>query len=103
MALSYVPPGVLPANEIQASPQASNVTSQVVPIIIGEARGYQTYSESIQLSGTVLQNLSKRGIDVATNGTALYNLAVTATNPVTFESISPANFIVQKVSSGTDP
>lgn len=101
MALSYVPPGVLPATEITATPQASNVASQVVPIIIGEASGYQTFSENIELSGTVAVNFAKRGIDVATNGTALYNLAVTATNPVNFESISPANFIVQKVSNGT--
>lgn len=101
MALSYVPPGVLPATEVITTPQASNVTSQVVPIIIGEASGYQTFSENIQLSGTTAVNFSKRGIDVATNGTALYNLAVTATNPVNFESISPANFIVQKVSNGT--
>ena len=101
MALSYVPPGVLPATEITATPQASNVTSQVVPIIIGEASGYQTFSEGIQLSGTTASNFAKRGIDVATNGTTLYNLAVTATNPVNFESISPANFIVQKVSNGT--
>lgn len=101
MALSYVPPGVLSVTEVMATPQASNVVSQVVPIIIGEASGYQTHSENIQLSGTTAVNFSKRGIDVSTNGTTLYNLAVTATNPVNFESISPANFIVQKVSNGT--
>jgi len=101
MALSYVPPGVLPAIEVISTPQAPNVTSQVVPIIIGEASGYQTFSENIQLSGTTAVNFSKKGIDVSTNGTALYNLAVTGTNPVTFESVSPANYIVELVSSGT--
>jgi len=101
MALSYVPPGVLPAIEVTATPQAPNVASQVVPIIIGEASGYQTISENIQLSGTTAVNFSKKGIDVSTNGTALYNLAFATTNPVTFESVSPANYIVQKVSNGT--
>lgn len=101
MALSYVPPGVLPVTEVMATPVASNVASQVIPIIIGEANGYQTFSEPKQLSGTAAVNFSKRGIDVITNGTTLLNLAVTATNPVNFESISPANFIVEKVSNGT--
>ena len=101
MALSYVPPGVLPAQEIQATPLAPNVASQVVPVIIGEAAGYQTYSENIGLSGTVASLLTKHGIKTSVYGDNLRNLAVTVVNPSTFESISPANFMVRKVSSGT--
>jgi hypothetical protein len=101
MALSYVPPGVLPAREILSSPQASNVSSQVVPVIIGEAEGKQSYSENIVLSGTTPVNFTNKGLDVTTNGSNLLNLAVTATNPVTYESISPANYVVELVSSGT--
>ena len=102
MALSYVPPGVLPAQEIQASPLAPNVASQTVPIIIGEAAGYQTYSENIQLSGTTPVNLAKRGLNVSEYGTTLYNLAVTVTNPNNdFNSVGPANYFIQYVSAGT--
>lgn len=101
MALSYVPPGVLPVKEIQASPQASNVASQIVPIIIAEAEGYQTYSENKTLTGTAAVNLTKKGLVTSPNGTALLNLAVTVVNPSNFETISPANFVVQKVSAGT--
>jgi hypothetical protein len=101
MALSYVPPGVLPVVEIQATPQVPTSVSQAIPVIIGEATGYQTYSENKTLSGTTPVNLNKKGLSTSLNGTALLNLAVTATNPVTFESISPANYIVKLVSAGT--
>ena len=101
MALSYVPPGVLPVKEIQASPQASNVASQIVPIIIAEAEGYQTYSENKTLTGTAAVNLTKKGLVTSPNGDDLLNLAVTVVNPSNFETISPANFVVQKVSAGT--
>lgn len=101
MALSYVPPGVLPVKEIQASPQASNVASQIVPIIIAEAEGYQTYSENKTLAGTTAVNLNKKGLVTSPNGEYLLNLAVTVVNPSNFETISPANFVVEEVSAGT--
>jgi hypothetical protein len=91
----------LPAREIQAAPLAPNVASQVVPVIIGEAAGYQTYSENVGLSGTAASLLTKHGIKTSVYGNYLRNLAVTVVNPSTFESISPANFMVRKVSSGT--
>lgn len=99
MAMAYVPPGVLPVRELQPSPLTpGNVASQVVPALIGESRGYQTYSESIVLSGTTPVTLSKKGA-ILTSATEP-NLSFTVTKPVSYETIGPANFIIQQ-SAGT--
>jgi hypothetical protein len=95
MAMAYVPPGVLPVRELQPSPLTpGNVTSQVVPVLIGESRGYQTYSESIVLDGTGTVTLAKKGIVIGTATTP--NLSFTVTKPVSYEVIGPGNFIISQ-------
>lgn len=99
MAMAYVPPGVLPVRELQPSPLTpGNVTSQVVPVLIGESRGYQTYSESIVLDGTATVTLAKKGIVIGTATTP--NLSFTVTKPISYEVIGPGNFIISQ-SAGT--
>jgi hypothetical protein len=95
MAMAYVPPGVLPVRELQPSPLTpGNVTSQVVPVLIGESRGYQTYSESIVLDGTATVTLAKKGIVIGTATTP--NLSFTVSKPVSYEVIGPGNFIISQ-------
>ena len=95
MAMAYVPPGVLPVRELQPSPLTpGNITSQVVPVLIGESRGYQTYSESVVLEGTATVTLAKKGIVIGTATTP--NLSFTVTKPVSYEKIGPGNFIISQ-------
>lgn len=95
MAMAYVPPGVLPVRELQPSPLTpGNVTSQVVPVLIGEARGFQTQSENVVLNGTASVNLSRKGAVLLDS--AVPNLSFTVTNPVTYEPIGPGNFVIQQ-------
>lgn len=99
MAMAYVPPGVLPVRELQPSPLTpGNVTSQVVPVLIGESRGYQTYSESVVLDGTATVTLAKKGIVIGT--ATIPNLSFSVTKPVSYEVIGPGNFIISQ-SAGT--
>jgi hypothetical protein len=93
--MAYVPPGVLPVRELQPSPLTpANVNSQVVPVLIGEARGFQTQSENFVLSGTSSVTLSKKGAIILDD--SVPNLSFTVTNPVTYEPIGPGNFVVQQ-------
>ena len=93
MAMAYVPPGVLPVRELQPSPLVpGNVVSQVTPVLVGYARGYQTYSENVILNGTAGTALAKKGAVI--NDNTLPNLSFTVTKPSTFETIGPANFII---------
>jgi len=95
MAMAYVPPGVLPVRELQPSPLSpGNIASQAIPVLIGEARGYQTYSENVVLSGTTTVTLAKEGIVLDSSATP--NLSFTVTKPSTFETIGPANFIISQ-------
>lgn len=95
MAMAYVPPGVLPVRELQPSPLTpGNVTSQVIPVLIGESRGYQTYSESVVLDGTATITLAKKGIVIGSATTP--NLSFTVTKPVSYETIGPGNFIISQ-------
>jgi len=95
MAMAYVPPGVLPVRELQPSPLTpGNVPSQVVPVLIGESRGYQTYSENVVLDGTATVTLGKKGIVIGTATTP--NLSFTVTKPVSYEVIGPGNFIINQ-------
>lgn len=101
MAMAYVPPGVLPVRELQPSPLTpGNVTSQVVPVLIGESRGYQTYSESIVLDGTAEVTLAQKGIVIGTATTP--NLSFTVTKPVSYEVIGPGNFIAGTAAGTAD-
>jgi hypothetical protein len=93
MAMAYVPPGVLPVRELQPSPLTpTNIASTIVPVIMGEARGYQTISENVVLSGTTPATLSKRGAVIGS--ATIPNLSFTVTKPSTYEAIGPANFII---------
>jgi len=99
MAMAYVPPGVLPVRELQSSPLVpGNILSQVTPVLIGAARGYQTFSENVILNGTANSTLAKRGIIL--DDATLPNLSFTVTKPSTFETIGPANFVIT-TSAGT--
>ena len=94
MATPYVPPGVLPVRELQPSPLSpGNVVSTIVPVLIGEAQGYQSFSENITVSGTT--TLTKKGIVL--NNSSVPNLSFTVSKPSTFETVGPANFIISQV------
>lgn len=93
MALPYVAPGVLPITEIQSSPLIpANLISNIIPVVIGEAQGYQTFTESVVLSGTANTTLNKKGIIIS--ATATPGLSFTVKKPATFETVGPANFII---------
>lgn len=98
MATPYVPPGVLPVRELQPSPLSpGNIVSQVIPVLIGEAQGYQTFSENFTVSGTT--TLNKKGIVFADANKP--NISFTVTKPSTFETIGPANFIISQTAGTT--
>lgn len=93
--MAYVPPGVLPVRELQPSPLTpGNIVQQTIPVLIGEASGYETYSESIVLSGTTPVTLAQKGVIIESASTP--NLSFTVTNPSTYEAIGPANFVVEQ-------
>lgn len=95
MAISYRPPGVLPVNELQTSPITPTLdTGQEIPCIVGEALGYQTYTEAIAPTGTATVTLAKRGIII--NNDEQSQLSFTVFNPTTYQTINAANYIINQ-------
>lgn len=93
MAISYRPPGVLPVNELQTSPISPVLdTGQEIPCVVGEALGYQTYTEAIAPTGTTATTLLQRGIILSDSDQA--QLSFTVFNPTTYETINAGNYII---------
>lgn len=92
MAISYRPPGVLPVNEVQSAPllPAASV-SQQIPCFIGEARGYETYTD-VFTAGTAAKTLTKKGIVISDSDQK--QLSFTVSNPATYEVLNPGNYII---------
>lgn len=93
MAIPYRPPGVLPVVETSSIPLApGNAFGEQIPCLIGEARGYETYTEPIAPTGTATVELAKKGIQI--NDSTRKQLSFTVQDALTFKTISPANFLI---------
>lgn len=95
MAISYRPPGVLPVNELQTSPITPALnTGQEIPCIVGEAQGFQKYTDVFSPSGTAAVTLAKAGI-IISNAT-IPQTSFTVFNPNTYEVLNPGNYIINQ-------
>lgn len=89
-ARAYNSPGVIVTETTSPSVSPTLATPSLLAIV-GEARGYQTATESFVLSGTTAQSLLYTGVSA---GTAIVKLTSTG------ETLNPGNY---KITAGTDP
>lgn len=92
MAIAYVPPGVTTVTETRTSPILPPGGGITLPALVGETQGYETFTESVVLSGSSASTLSKAGAILDSGN------VVSVTKTTTNESIRNTNYIIQQTS-----
>jgi hypothetical protein len=61
VAIPYSPPGVTTVTETSTSPLLPAGGILTLPALVGEARGYEVFTEQVLLSSSTPQTLTKSG------------------------------------------
>lgn len=92
MAIPYSPPGVTTVTETSTSPLLPAGGILTLPALVGEARGYEVFTEQVLLSSSTPQTLTKSGAIL--DGGNILAVVKTTTN----EPILKTNYIIAQTS-----
>lgn len=92
MAIPYSPPGVTTVTETSTSPLLPAGGILTLPALVGEAQGYEVFTDQVLLSGTTPQTLTKSGA-ILSGGNVL-SVVKTTTNEV----IPKTNYVIAQTS-----
>jgi hypothetical protein len=93
MAIAYVPPGVTTVTETRTSPILPPGGGITLPALVGEAQGFETFTESVVLTGTSDSSLVKTGAVLDGD-----NDVKSVTKTTTRESVRNTNYILTQTS-----
>lgn len=97
MAIPYSPPGITSITEISTSPLLPQGVSVTIPAFVGRARGYETFIESVLLTGTTAVELSKRGIILDEDDDVLAVVKASSN-----EAVPQVNYVLTQTTEGVD-